>query len=115
MKNISVIGAGTMGNGIAHVFAQYGFTVSLIDLNLQQLEVSLSTIARNLDRQVSKGMLTDEQKEQTLQRVKTFPAIAEGVVNADLVIEAATENTQLKLDIFRQLDKLAPKQAVLAT
>jgi 3-hydroxybutyryl-CoA dehydrogenase len=115
MKNISVIGAGTMGNGIAHVFAQYGFTVSLVDLNAKQLEVSISNIARNLDRQVSKGILTDEQKEQTLQRVKTFPTIAEGVVNADLVVEAATENTKLKLEIFRQLDSLAPKQAVLAT
>ena len=115
MKNISVIGAGTMGNGIAHVFAQNGFEVCLIDLSADRLEQAITTIGKNLDRQVSKGAILPDEKETTLARIKTFSNIEQGVSMADLVIEAATENTALKLDIFRQLDAAAPPEAVLAT
>ena len=115
MQNISVIGAGTMGNGIAHVFAQKGFTVSLIDTQPQQLEKAIKTISANLDRQVAKGLLTDDGKKTTLEGISTFNDIASGTVKADLVVEAATENTQLKLTIFRQLDEVAPAGCILAT
>jgi 3-hydroxybutyryl-CoA dehydrogenase len=115
MNNVSVIGAGTMGNGIAHVFAQKGFTVSLVDTQLQQLEKAVKTIAQNLERQLAKGLLTEEETKATLTRIRTYATIAEGVEKADLVVEAATENTELKLDIFRQLDRHAPADAILAT
>jgi len=115
MKNISVIGAGTMGNGIAHVFAQNGFTVALIDVQTAQLEKAITTIGKNLDRQIAKGLITEEQKSLTLQHITTYNAIAEGVANANLVVEAATENTDLKLNIFRQIDDTAPASAVLAS
>ncbi|SJZ47243.1 3-hydroxybutyryl-CoA dehydrogenase [Sediminibacterium ginsengisoli] len=115
LKNIAVIGAGTMGNGIAHVFAQSGFSVTLIDVNSAQLEKAVQTIGRNLDRQVSKGSLTEEQKTGTLQRLTTQTDLAAGVANASLVVEAATENTELKLKIFQQLDAAAPADAILAT
>lgn len=115
IKNVSVIGAGTMGNGIAHVFAQYGFEVQLIDVNAAQLEKALQTIARNLDRQVSKGSLTEADKEATLQRLHTQTDLKIGVAQADLVVEAATENTDLKLSIFRQMDEAAPEHAILAS
>lgn len=115
IKNVSVIGAGTMGNGIAHVFAQSGFTVQLIDLNAAQLDKALQTIAKNLDRQVSKGILTEEQKAATLSLLKTETDIAKGVSEADLVVEAATENVALKLNIFKQLDAAAPAHAILAS
>lgn len=115
IKNVSVIGAGTMGNGIAHVFAQSGFTVQLIDLNAAQLEKALQTIAKNLDRQVSKGILTEEQKATTLSLLKIETDIAKGVAEADLVVEAATENVALKLNIFKQLDAAAPAHAILAS
>ena len=115
MQNISVIGAGTMGNGIAHVFAHKGFRVNLIDTQPQQLEKALKTIAANLDRQVAKGALTESDKHQTLAAIRTFPTIPEGISQADLVIEAATENTAIKLDIFRQLDEHAPAACILAS
>jgi 3-hydroxybutyryl-CoA dehydrogenase len=115
MQNISVIGAGTMGNGIAHVFARKGFRVNLIDTQPQQLEKALKTIAANLDRQVAKGALTESDKHQTLAAIRTFPTIPEGISQADLVIEAATENTAIKLDIFRQLDEHAPAACILAS
>lgn len=115
IKNVSVIGAGTMGNGIAHVFAQSGFTVQLIDLNAAQLEKALQTIAKNLDRQVSKGVLTEDQKASALSLLKTETDIAKGVADADLVVEAATENVALKLNIFKQLDAAAPAHAILAS
>ncbi len=115
MDLISVIGAGTMGNGIAHVFAQKGFTVSLVDTQPQQLEKAVKTIAQNLERQLAKGLLTEEETKATLTRITTFPAIQAGVEKADLVVEAATENTQLKLQIFRELDQYAPPAAILAT
>ncbi|HWB92378.1 MAG TPA: 3-hydroxyacyl-CoA dehydrogenase NAD-binding domain-containing protein [Puia sp.] len=115
MENVSVIGAGTMGNGIAHVFALQGFTVSLIDTQPSQLEKALKTIARNLDRQLAKGLVSEEDKKTTLGNITTYTEIAAGVQQADLVVEAATENTELKLTIFRQLDQHAPKDCILAT
>jgi 3-hydroxybutyryl-CoA dehydrogenase len=115
MRLVSVIGAGTMGNGIAHVFAQKGFTVSLVDTQPQQLEKAVKTIAQNLERQLAKGLLTDEETKATLTRIRTHATIAEGVEKADLVVEAATENTELKLTIFRELDQHAPADCILAT
>lgn len=115
MQNISVIGAGTMGNGIAHVFAQHGFTVSLIDTQAPQLEKALNTISSNLDRQVAKGLLTEANKNTTLSSITTYTELSAGLTKADLVVEAATENVELKLNIFRQLDELAPKNAILAS
>jgi 3-hydroxybutyryl-CoA dehydrogenase len=112
---IAVIGAGTMGNGIAHVFAQNGFRVSLIDEQAAQLEKALQTIARNLDRQISKGVLTEEEKKTTLSHITLHQDMAAGVKHAELVVEAATENTDLKLKIFRQLDLDAPKGCILAS
>ena len=115
MKNISVIGSGTMGNGIAHVFAQNGYSVSLIDLKQDFLDKALSTISKNLDRQVSKELISEADKETALSKIVTFTDLAEGVKNADLVIEAATENMGIKLDLFRQLDSLTPPTAILAS
>ncbi|QJX48557.1 3-hydroxybutyryl-CoA dehydrogenase [Hymenobacter taeanensis] len=115
MMNVAVIGSGTMGNGIAHVFAQHGFPVSLIDINQPALDKALATISKNLDRQVAKGTLSDTAKTDTLGRLTTFTSVAEGVKNADLVVEAATENVELKLNIFRELDQHAPAQAILAS
>lgn len=115
MKSISVIGSGTMGNGIAHVFAQRGYEVSIVDINASQLEKALATISKNMDRQVAKGSLTESDKSASLARISTFTHMEEGVKSADLVVEAATENMALKLDIFRQLDQFAPKAAILAT
>lgn len=115
MKNVSVIGAGTMGNGIAHVFAQSGFTVNLIDVNAAQLEKALATIGKNLDRQVAKGSLSEDQKAAALANITTVTDVAEGVKNADLVVEAATENIELKLKIFKSIDEAAPAGCILAT
>lgn len=115
MKHISVIGAGTMGNGIAHVFAQHGFSVSLIDVNAAQLEKAIQSITANLERQFTKGTITETQKQETLTNITTFTSISEGVKNADLVVEAATENIDLKLKIFKQIDEAAPAEAILAS
>ncbi|MBN7816569.1 3-hydroxybutyryl-CoA dehydrogenase [Algoriphagus pacificus] len=115
MKNISVIGSGTMGNGIAHVFAQNGYSVSLIDLKQDFLDKALATISKNLDRQVSKELISESDKEAALSKIVTYTDLAEGVKNADLVIEAATENMGIKLDLFRQLDSLTPPTAILAS
>ncbi len=115
IKNVSVIGAGTMGNGIAHVFAQSGFKVNLVDVNPSQLQRALDTINKNLDRQVSKGTITEDQKKSTLGNIATFSLIPEGVKQAELVVEAATENVQLKLSIFEQIDTYAPAGCILAT
>jgi 3-hydroxybutyryl-CoA dehydrogenase len=115
MKNISVIGAGTMGNGIAHVFAQHGFKVNLIDISQEQLDKALSTISKNLDRQIAKGALTEEAKQLTLVNLTASTSIEEGLKGAELIVEAATENIDLKLSIFRQLDKFAPANCILAT
>ena len=115
MNNITVIGAGTMGNGIAHVFAQKGFQVNLVDVSEQALEKALKTIAKNLDRMVAKEKITAEDKENTLSNLTTISSVKDGVANADLVVEAATENTTLKLKIFEDLDKLCPEKTILAT
>lgn len=115
MKNIAVIGAGTMGNGIAHVFAQHGFTVSLVDVSQDQLNKAIDTITKNFDRQVAKGSIELSKKETALKNITTFTSIARGVKNAGLVVEAAIENTELKLDIFKQLDEWAPPSCILAS
>ncbi|NVO84250.1 3-hydroxyacyl-CoA dehydrogenase family protein [Hymenobacter terrestris] len=113
--NVAVIGSGTMGNGIAHVFAQHGFAVALIDINQPALDKGMATIGKNLDRQVSKGSLAETDKTATLGRITTYTSLSEGVLQADLVVEAATENVELKLNIFREIDQYAPEQAILAT
>ncbi len=115
MKNIAVIGAGTMGNGIAHVFAQNGFTVTLIDISAVALEKAVATITRNLDRLVTKEKISEADKAATLGRLTTATDMSTAVSNADLIIEAATENVDLKLKIFQQLDAAAPAAAILAT
>jgi 3-hydroxybutyryl-CoA dehydrogenase len=115
MKNVSVIGAGTMGNGIAHVFAQYGFDVTLVDVQAASLDRAVQTITKNMDRQVSKGSMTEDQKQQALSRLKTTTDLKQGVSSAELVVEAATENVELKLNIFRQLDEHAPATCILAS
>lgn len=112
---VSVIGAGTMGNGIAHIFAQSGFSVRLIDVNAAQLEKAIQSITKNLDRQVSKGVVTEDQKKAALANIQIFNEISAGVANAALVVEAATENTALKLKIFQELDSFAPQDCILAT
>ncbi len=115
IKNVSVIGAGTMGNGIAHVFAQAGFSVNLIDVNPAQLEKAIATIGKNFDRQIAKGTLTEENKKAALDNITSVTDLAEGVKNADLVVEAATENADLKLKIFKSMDEAAPEGCILAT
>jgi 3-hydroxybutyryl-CoA dehydrogenase len=115
MRNISVIGAGTMGNGIAHVFAQHGFKVTLIDVSQPQLEKAVATIGKNLDRMVTKEIIRKELKMETLNNITTSNSIAEGVKNAELVVEAATENADLKFQLFQQMDKAAPADCILAT
>ncbi|OMP29773.1 3-hydroxyacyl-CoA dehydrogenase family protein [Mangrovimonas sp. DI 80] len=115
MKNIAVIGAGTMGNGIAHTFAQKGFNVHLIDISEASLERGLNTIAKNLDRMVAKEKITEADKLETLNNITTFTSIAEGVKASDLVVEAATENVDLKLKIFEQLDEACDENTILAT
>ena len=115
MKNIAVIGSGTMGNGIAHTFALHGFSVHLIDISETSLQKGISTITKNLDRQVAKQTISDQQKEDTLANIKTFTSLEEGVKNVALVVEAATENLELKLSIFRDLDKYTEAETVLAS
>ena len=115
MKNIAVIGAGTMGNGIAHVFAQSGFEVTLVDVQEAALERALSTIGKNLDRLIKKEKITAEEKNATLGRISTSTESATGVAKAELVVEAATERTDLKLKIFEQLDAAAPAHCILAS
>lgn len=115
MKNIAVIGSGTMGNGIAHVFAQQGYQVALIDIKEDALQRALETIEKNLDRQVNKGIIDEDGKQQALSNISTFTNMGEGVKKAELVVEAATENTELKIGIFEQLDGLCPEGTILAT
>ncbi len=115
IKNVSVIGAGTMGNGIAHVFAMKGYNVKLIDISAEALEKALATIGKNLDRMVAKEKITETDKSSTLANINTSTNIEEGVKEADLVVEAATENTALKLKIFKTIDENAPEHAVLAS
>jgi 3-hydroxybutyryl-CoA dehydrogenase len=115
MKNITVIGSGTMGNGIAHLFAQQGFSVALVDLSTDQLQKGMAAIAKNMDRQISKETLTEAEKAASLQRIVPFTTLADGVKIADLVVEAATEKLEIKLELFRELDRLAPSSAILAS
>ncbi len=115
MKNITVIGGGTMGNGIAHVFAQYGYEVTLVDISTEVLDKALGTISKNLDRQVAKGVLTESEKAAALQRIHPMTDLRQAAGGADLVVEAATERTDLKLKLFADLDQYAPATAILAT
>ena len=115
MKNISVIGSGTMGNGIAHVFAQHGYKVALIDVNPAALEKALTAITKNFDRQIAKGNATEDLKNSAMANITTYTSIAEGVKNAELVVEAATENSDLKLKIFADMDAHALQGCILAS
>jgi len=115
MKNVAVIGAGTMGNGIAHTFAQSGFKVQLIDVSEAALKKGINTITKNLDRMVAKEKISEAQKEETLGNITVYTSINEGVEYASLVVEAATENIDLKLKIFKQLDEACPEDTILAT
>lgn len=115
MNKVAVIGAGTMGNGIAHTFAQFGHRVSLIDISETSLEKGLATISKNLDRQLSKDRITLEQKENTLQNITTYTDLKDGVQGVDLVVEAATENIDIKLNIFKELDQICDEKTILAS
>ncbi|MFT4645285.1 MAG: 3-hydroxybutyryl-CoA dehydrogenase [Planctomycetota bacterium] len=115
MKNIAVIGAGTMGNGIAHTFAQFNYNVHLIDISQASLDKGLATISKNLDRMVAKEKISEADKIKTLANITTFTVIADGVKTADLVVEAATENADLKSKIFKELDAASPEKTILAT
>ena len=115
MKNIAVIGSGTMGNGIAHTFAQFGYKVALIDVSEAALERAMQTIGKNLDRQVAKAALSENEKAKTLANITCFTSLKEGVAQADLVVEAATENSDLKLHIFKELDEFCRPETILAT
>ncbi len=115
MKNISVIGAGTMGNGIAHVFAMNGFKVNLIDISQDALDSAIATIGKNLDRMVSKEKISEQDKKDTLNNITSYTTLAKGVKNADLAVEAATENLDLKLKIFKQIDEHTSDDTILAT
>lgn len=115
MKNIAVIGAGTMGNGIAHVFAQFGYKVNLIDISQESLEKGIATISRNLDRMIAKDKINEEDKAQTLKNITTFTELSKGVSSSELVIEAATEQLEIKLGLFKELDAVTGPNTILAT
>lgn len=115
LKIVTVIGSGTMGNGICHVFAQSGFNVHMMDINQNALDKAVGTIGKNMDRQVSKNAITEDQKNEALGRIVTYTDMAEAVKDADIVIEAATENIDLKIKIFKELDALCPERTILAT
>ncbi|WP_353959507.1 3-hydroxybutyryl-CoA dehydrogenase [Mucilaginibacter flavus] len=115
IQNITVIGSGTMGNGIAHTFAQYGFAVSLVDVNADALAKAVQTITNNLDRQLKKGSINEQGKADTLNRIKTYTDLQQGASNAHLVIEAATENREIKLKLFKQLSEICAHDVVLAS
>ena len=115
MKNVAVIGAGAMGNGIAHTFAQFDYKVQLIDISEHSLKKGMTTISRNLDRMVAKEKISEEDKQRTLNNITTYTNLEEGVEYASLVVEAATENLELKLKIFRDLEKFCPDDTILAT
>ena len=115
MENIAVIGAGTMGNGIAHVFAQNGYKVNLIDISAESLDKAFKTIEKNLDRMLSKEKITTETKEKTLSNLHKITNLREGVSDADLVVEAATENMDIKLSIFKEMDQFTPANCILST
>lgn len=115
MKNIAVIGAGTMGNGIAHTFAQFGYKVSLIDIAQDSLDKGIATITKNLDRMVAKEKISEAQKTETLENISTYTHLEKGAEYAGLVVEAATENEKIKLELFKNLDKICPEDTILAT
>ena len=115
VKTIAVIGSGTMGNGICHVFAQSGFAVHMMDINQAAMDKALATIGKNMDRQITKGTLTEGAKQDALGKIKTYTDMAEAVKDADIVVEAATENIDLKVKIFQQLDGLCDARTILAT
>lgn len=115
MKNITVIGSGTMGNGIAHTFAQCGYRVNLVDINENALQKAIATITKNLDRQLQKGSITEDQKKATLEHIAISSDLAGAVASADLVVEAASENLDIKLKIFKQLDEVCPPHTILAS
>jgi 3-hydroxybutyryl-CoA dehydrogenase len=115
MKNIAVIGAGTMGNGIAHTFAQFGYKVSLIDISQDSLDKGIANISKNLDRMVAKEKISEEDKNHTLENITTYTSLEKGAEYAGLVVEAATENEKIKLELFRQLDQVCPEDTILAT
>ncbi|MFM7023751.1 MAG: 3-hydroxyacyl-CoA dehydrogenase family protein [Flavobacteriales bacterium] len=115
MKNITIIGSGTMGNGIAHSFAQYGYRVSLMDVSEQALQKAIATIDKNLDKQIKKGVINEQQKAENLKNITTYTNLKEAVASADLVVEAASENTDIKLRIFKDLDALCQPQTILAS
>jgi len=115
MKKVSIIGSGTMGNGIAHVFAQNGFDTTMIDVNSAALEKAMATIKKNLDRMLSKGTISETELNQTLQNLTTSSDLKSGVIDSDLVVEAATENLEIKLKIFKDLDELCPEKTILAS
>ena len=115
MKNITVIGSGTMGNGIAHTFAQFGYQVNLIDVNEVALQKAIATIGKNLDRQVTKGIISEDNKIATLANITTYTNLKDAASHADLVVEAASENMAIKLDIFKQLDEICPAHTILAS
>ena len=115
MKNVAVIGAGTMGNGIAHTFAQCDYKVQLIDISQASLDKGMATITKNLDRMVAKERITEEDKAKTLANITTYTSVEEGVEYASLVVEAATENVDLKLKIFKDLDQFCPDDTILAS
>src|SRR6201996_7596073 len=115
MKNITVIGSGTMGNGIAHTFAQHGFDVALVDINQEALNRAIQTITGNLDRQVKKGTIDEQLKTNTLSKIKTYTDLQSAVAGADLVVEAATENREIKLNLFKQLSEFCKADAILAS
>lgn len=115
MKNIAVIGAGTMGNGIAHTFAQYGYQVNLIDISEASLERAISTIHKNLDRMIAKEIISEADKKNTLDHITTHTLLKDGITDADLVVEAAVEHIELKLNIFKELDQICREDTILAT
>ncbi len=115
MNNITIIGSGTMGNGIAHVFAQYGFQVAIVDIKQSTLDEGIEKISNNLDRQINKGLITEELKHETLNRLTTYTNIKEGVMQSDLIVEAATEDINTKLGIFKELDRFCKPDAILAS
>jgi 3-hydroxybutyryl-CoA dehydrogenase len=115
IKNVTVIGSGTMGNGIAHTFAQHGFKVSLVDISADALAKAVQTVANNLDRQLKKGSIDEQGKADTLTRIKTYTDLQQGASNAHLVIEAATENRDIKLKLFKQLSEICTNEVILAS
>lgn len=115
IKNITVIGAGTMGNGICHVFAQHGYNVSMMDVSQEAMNKAITTIGKNMDRQIAKGAFTEAEKMDALSKIATYTDMAKALEDADLVVEAATENIDLKMKIFEQIDAHAPEKCILAT